>query len=132
MQYETQREAIEATHSDADDFKNQWGLTTIRAAQAYAHLELEHGLDTAPGTGQTVGLIDTGIDTGHPCICRQDRNRALLFRGDGRDRQQTFARYSRRERNRGAAERIVHPERDCSTRRGMGRRCRYVRRLGGT
>ena len=66
MQYETQREAIEATHSDADDFKNQWGLTTIRAAQAYAHLELEHGLDTAPGTGQTVGLIDTGIDTGHP------------------------------------------------------------------
>ena len=47
------------------NFKNQWGLTAIRADRAYAQLELEHGAGTGPGSGQTVGLIDTGIDTGH-------------------------------------------------------------------
>ena len=44
---------------------NQWGLTAIRAGRAYAQLELEHGVGTEPGNGQTVGLIDTGIDAGH-------------------------------------------------------------------
>ena len=40
-------------------------MTAIRADRAYAQLELEHGAGTEPGSGQTVGLIDTGIDTGH-------------------------------------------------------------------
>ena len=53
-------------HKGEDDFKNQWGLTAIRADRAYAQLELERGAGTKPGTGQTVGLIDSGIDTGHP------------------------------------------------------------------
>ena len=64
--YREERETIENDHNGEDDFKNQWGLTAIRADQAYAQLELEHGVGTEPGSGQTVGIIDTGIDTGHP------------------------------------------------------------------
>ena len=56
---------IEADHGAEEDFRNQWGLKAIRADRAYAHLELEHGAGTQPGSGQTVGLIDTGIDTAH-------------------------------------------------------------------
>ncbi len=64
--YREEREKIEIEHNGEDDFKNQWGLTAIRADRAYAQLELEHGTGRQPGTGQTVGLIDSGIDTGHP------------------------------------------------------------------
>ena len=64
--YDAERQTIADAHSDEDGFKNQWGLTLIRADQAYAQLELKHGGDTEPGSGQTVGLIDTGIDAGHP------------------------------------------------------------------
>ena len=64
--YEVERQTIADAHSGEEDFKNQWGLTPIRADQAYAQLELEHGIGRAPGSGQTVGLIDTGIDAGHP------------------------------------------------------------------
>ena len=56
---------IEADHGAEEDFRNQWGLKAIRADRAYAQLELEHGAGTQPGSGQTVGLIDTGIDTAH-------------------------------------------------------------------
>ena len=64
--YDAERQTIADAHSGEDGFKNQWGLTLIRADQAYAQLELKHGGDTEPGSGQTVGLIDTGIDAGHP------------------------------------------------------------------
>ena len=47
-------------------FANQWGLSTIRADTAYQQVEQTQGTDQAPGTGQTVGLIDGGIDRGHP------------------------------------------------------------------
>ena len=66
VRYREERETIEQDHSGDEDFKNQWGLTAIRADRAYAQLELEHGAGTEPGSGQTVGVIDTGIDTGHP------------------------------------------------------------------
>ena len=65
-QYESELENIEATHNAQDDFKAQWGLASMRADRAYALLEMEHGIGVEPGTGQTVGLIDTGIDTEHP------------------------------------------------------------------
>ena len=65
-QYEAKLVEIEDTHNGEDDFKNQWGLTAVRADRAWAQLELEYGIGTAPGSGQTVGVIDTGIDTGHP------------------------------------------------------------------
>ena len=64
-QYATQRKRLEDEHNGEDDFQHQWGLSTIRADRAWAQLELEHGVGTAPGAGQTVGVIDTGIDTGH-------------------------------------------------------------------
>ena len=60
-----QREQIELGHSGEEDFKNQWGLGAIRAERAWAQLELALGIGTAPGSGQTVGFLDTGIDTQH-------------------------------------------------------------------
>lgn len=65
-EYRQRRTTIEDGHSGAADFENQWGLTATRAGRAYAQIELEHGAGTVPGSGQTVGLIDTGIDTDHP------------------------------------------------------------------
>ena len=64
--YEAERRTIADAHSGLDDFKNQWGLTPIRADVAYAHVQLKHDIDRDVGSGQTVGLIDTGIDAGHP------------------------------------------------------------------
>ena len=64
--YEAERQTIEDAHANEDAFKNQWGLEAIRAERAYAQLELEHGIGLEPGSGQTVGLIDTGIDEVHP------------------------------------------------------------------
>ena len=64
--YLSERQTIEAGYSGEEDFKNQWGLTAIRADRAYAQLELLHGAGSQPGSGQTTGLIDSGIDTGHP------------------------------------------------------------------
>ncbi len=65
-EYEQRRDEIAELHNGEDDFKNQWGLSTIRSDRAYAQLELEHGAGTEPGSGITVGVIDSGIDTGHP------------------------------------------------------------------
>ena len=64
--YEAERGTLEDGHNREDDFTNQWGLAAIRADRAYAQLELRHGAGTEPGSGQTVGIIDYGIDTGHP------------------------------------------------------------------
>lgn len=65
-QYREERRAIEDGHAGAEGFKNQWGLGAVRADRAWAQLELEHGGGTAPGGGVTVGVVDTGIDAGHP------------------------------------------------------------------
>ena len=65
-QFARQVDTLATNHSQKDNFKNQWGLSTTRADRAYAQLELKFGAGTAPGSGQTVGVIDTGIDTGHP------------------------------------------------------------------
>ena len=45
---------------------NQWGLGAIKADRSYVRLQVVHGRDTSPGSGQTVGVIDSGIDTEHP------------------------------------------------------------------
>ena len=66
QRYEEELQAIEAAHGDEDNFNSQWGLASIRADRAYAQLELEHGRGIEPGAGQTVGLIDSGIDQDHP------------------------------------------------------------------
>ena len=64
--YSQEVDRLRQIHGDSTDFSNQWGLGGINADQAYAHLELAEGANVEPGEGVTVGLIDTGIDTGHP------------------------------------------------------------------
>ena len=64
--YLQRREAIANRHRDDGLFWNQWGLETIGADKAWADVELLRGAGTMPGTGVTVGFIDTGIDQGHP------------------------------------------------------------------
>ena len=48
------------------NFEAQWGLHAINAHVAYGHVNLLEGPDVAPGTGVTIGVIDTGIDAEHP------------------------------------------------------------------
>ena len=67
-QYRQERQAIEDGHAGEDGFGNQWGLSAVRADRAWAQLELERGGGTAPGGGVTVGVVDTGIDAGHPAF----------------------------------------------------------------
>ena len=52
-------------YSGEENFKNQWGLDDIGAHWAYAHLEALMGEDAKPGSGVTIGFIDTGIDQDH-------------------------------------------------------------------
>ena len=47
-------------------FVNQWGLRTIRADRAYAHLKAIKGKYVKPGQGVTIGFLDTGIYVDHP------------------------------------------------------------------
>ncbi len=51
-----------------ENFQNQWGLSHIKAAEAYANLSLLKGEDVEPGAGVTIGFIDTGIDLDHPAF----------------------------------------------------------------
>ena len=69
-------DAIASTLSETSSFENQWGLGAIRADQAYANLELQHGPDVAPGEGVLVGVLDTGIDAAH----FQFRNKNIIQR----------------------------------------------------
>ncbi len=81
--YEEQLQAIGEAHSEEDSFNTQWGLASIRADRAYALLELEHGIGIEPGAGQTVGLIDTGIDLDHPVF--DGKAVSEIFLGSARD-----------------------------------------------
>ena len=47
------------------EYRANWGLGAVRAANAYARLVQKEGAFVAPGTGVTVGLIDTGIEPTH-------------------------------------------------------------------
>ena len=71
-EYQELAEEIASPYAERSSFRSQWGLETIRADDAYAHLELRFGPDVAPGDGVTVGVLDTGIDTAHPHF--QDKN----------------------------------------------------------
>ncbi len=66
LEYTERIETLKEIHSSHAGFANQWGLETIKAAEAWAKLELKHGTGTAPGDGITLGVIDTGIDENHP------------------------------------------------------------------
>lgn len=47
------------------DLRPSWDLEAVKVPEAWAHLEVAKGEDK-PGSGITVGLIDSGIDLGHP------------------------------------------------------------------
>lgn len=47
------------------DLRPSWDLEAVGVPEAWAHLQVARGEDK-PGSGVTVGLIDTGIDLGHP------------------------------------------------------------------
>ena len=81
--YEALAEEIASPYAERSSFRNQWGLETIHADRAYAHLELKFGPDVAPGAGVTVGLLDTGIDTAHPHF--RDKNIVERFLADAVD-----------------------------------------------
>ena len=51
-----------------ENFETQWGLRHIRAGVAYGNLNLLKGEDAEPGSGVTIGFIDTGIDRFHPAF----------------------------------------------------------------
>ncbi len=69
---------------------NQWGLRTIRADRAYNRLEALPGAATAPGSGQTLGAVDTGIDEDHPVFAGKSVSEILL----GSATNETGDRYS--------------------------------------
>ena len=64
-EFREQAELIAEVYKEEAPFSNQEGLLQIGAEHAWARLRLLHGDDGDPGAGQTIGLIDTGIDTGH-------------------------------------------------------------------
>ena len=53
---------------------NQWGLRTIKADRAYARL----ASGMAPGSGQTLAAIDSGIDADHPVFAGKSVTESLL------------------------------------------------------
>ena len=71
--FEERAAATAEAFAEQPGFANQWGLETIGAHRAYANLELRYGSEEEPGTGVTVGVLDTGIDQQHP----QFRNRHI-------------------------------------------------------
>ena len=63
--FNTQAQQLAGEYRLEDPFKNQWGLETIGADSAYAYVNLLKGENTAPGSGVTIGFMDSGIDTSH-------------------------------------------------------------------
>ena len=65
------------------NFEAQWGLHAINAHVAYGNVNLLEGPDAAPGTGVTIGVIDTGIDAEHPIFEGKTIFLDLLFGATG-------------------------------------------------
>ena len=58
--------------------RDPWELRTVNADRAYQRLKAIHGDGTAPGSGQTLGVVDTGIDEGHPAFAEKRVSETLL------------------------------------------------------
>ena len=64
--FEERATALAEGYRTRGNFPAQWGFAAINAHEAYARLDLAEGEDVEPGAGQTIGIIDTGIDETHP------------------------------------------------------------------
>ena len=65
---DSQATQLASEYSQHEGFQNQWGLASIDADEAYGKVRLLKGENTSPGSGVTIGFVDTGIDTDHPAF----------------------------------------------------------------
>ena len=63
--FRTETESLAAEYREHVNFKNQWGLSHVKADYAYGHVSQIKGEAVAPGAGVTIGFIDSGIDQHH-------------------------------------------------------------------
>ncbi|MDE0408255.1 MAG: S8 family serine peptidase [Alphaproteobacteria bacterium] len=77
-EFEVQASELASSFTDTESFGNQWGLAAIGLDRAYANLELLLGPDAKAGEGQTVGILDTGIDSNFPAFESKSVFRRLL------------------------------------------------------
>ena len=68
MEDHERRDRLAAAYRAEPAFGRQWGLGRMGADQAYARLAIQHGEDVLPGSGVTVGILDSGIDEDHPAF----------------------------------------------------------------
>ena len=78
-EYRDEAELHAQSYREQGNFRNQWGLSAIHADRAYAHVELVKGPDVAPGTGVTVGFVDSGIDQDHLVLDGAAIDEVFLF-----------------------------------------------------
>ena len=64
-EFQTQRDSIAQEVLVDSEFAKQGGMETVNAHQAHAAITVLHGADAKPGTGVTIGVIDSGVDLGH-------------------------------------------------------------------
>ena len=76
--FDARAQELARGYADHVQFEAQWGLGSIGADRAYAHVNLLEGKDSAPGAGVTIGLIDTGIDRFHPLVAGSIVSEVLL------------------------------------------------------
>ena len=65
---DSQATQLASEYNQHEGFQKQWGLGSIGADKAYGKLRLLKGENVAPGSGVTIGFVDTGIDTDHPAF----------------------------------------------------------------
>ena len=70
---------LASEYSQHEGFQNQWGLASVGADEAYAKLRLLKGENVAPGSGVTIGFVDTGIDTDHPAFAGKTVTEQFLW-----------------------------------------------------
>ncbi len=65
QEFKQRRDKIADRHLANREYQNQWGLQRIKAHRAHAALEIKHGKGVKPGSGVTIGIIDTGVNLNH-------------------------------------------------------------------
>ncbi len=63
--FDSRARRLAGTYAVHRNFRNQPGLAAVGADRAYAHVELLKGENTSPGSGVTIGFMDSGIDASH-------------------------------------------------------------------